>query len=120
MAAVALAIGSGGALNSFETTVLLTVDETLDALRRAEQSSTDRRARSRRIETVGSLWREPERRGRPGGGGLEMGSAVTGADQKGRPVRRVIAGRQGRGNRFGRYPKRGRVSSFTVSSNPPS
>ena len=37
MAAVALAIGGGGALNSFETTVLLTVDETLDALRKAEQ-----------------------------------------------------------------------------------
>jgi uncharacterized protein with GYD domain len=37
MAAVALAIGAGGALSSFETTVLLTVDETLDALRKAEQ-----------------------------------------------------------------------------------
>ena len=37
MAAVALAIGSGGALSSFETTVLLTVDETIDALRKAEQ-----------------------------------------------------------------------------------
>src|SRR5436309_1814693 len=37
MAAVALAIGGGGALSSFETTVLLTVDETLDALRKAEQ-----------------------------------------------------------------------------------
>src|SRR5438309_8182136 len=37
MAAVALAIGSGGALSSFETIVLLTVDETLDALRKAEQ-----------------------------------------------------------------------------------
>ena len=37
MAAVALAIGGGGALTSFETTVLLTVDETLDALRKAEQ-----------------------------------------------------------------------------------
>ncbi|PWK64841.1 uncharacterized protein with GYD domain [Streptomyces sp. CG 926] len=36
MAAVALAIGGGGALASFETTVLLTVDETLDALRKAE------------------------------------------------------------------------------------
>jgi hypothetical protein len=36
-AAVALAIGSGGALSSLETTVLLTVDETLDALRKAEQ-----------------------------------------------------------------------------------
>ena len=35
MAAVALAIGSGGALSSIETTVLLSVDETLDALRRA-------------------------------------------------------------------------------------
>jgi uncharacterized protein with GYD domain len=37
MAAVALAITGGGALSSFDTTVLLTVDETLDALRRAEQ-----------------------------------------------------------------------------------
>jgi hypothetical protein len=36
MAAVALAIGGGGALSSFETTVLLTVDETMDALRKAE------------------------------------------------------------------------------------
>jgi uncharacterized protein with GYD domain len=36
MAAVALAIGGGGALRSFETTVLLTVDETLEALRKAE------------------------------------------------------------------------------------
>jgi uncharacterized protein with GYD domain len=37
MAAVALAIGGGGALSSLETTVLLTVDETLDALRKAQQ-----------------------------------------------------------------------------------
>ena len=36
MAGVALAIAAGGALRSFETTVLLTVDETLDALRKAE------------------------------------------------------------------------------------
>ena len=36
MAAVALAIGGGGALSSIETTVLLTVDETLDALRKAQ------------------------------------------------------------------------------------
>ena len=35
MAAVALAIGSGGALSSLETTVLLTVDETIEALRKA-------------------------------------------------------------------------------------
>ncbi|MEV3987826.1 GYD domain-containing protein [Streptomyces sp. NPDC049837] len=35
MAAVALAITGGGALASFETTVLLTVDETMDALRKA-------------------------------------------------------------------------------------
>ena len=39
MAAVALAITGGGALSSFETTVLLTVDETLDALRTAGQVS---------------------------------------------------------------------------------
>jgi uncharacterized protein with GYD domain len=37
MAAVALAIGAGGALSSIETTVLLSVDETLDALRKAQQ-----------------------------------------------------------------------------------
>jgi uncharacterized protein with GYD domain len=36
MAAVALAIAGGGALSSFETTVLLTVDETLDALRKTK------------------------------------------------------------------------------------
>ena len=35
MAAVALAIGAGGALSSFETTVLLTVEQTMDALRKA-------------------------------------------------------------------------------------
>jgi hypothetical protein len=37
MAAVALAFAGGGALSSLETIVLLTVDETMDALRRAEQ-----------------------------------------------------------------------------------
>lgn len=37
MAAIALAISAGGALSSFETTVLLTVEETMDALRMAEQ-----------------------------------------------------------------------------------
>jgi uncharacterized protein with GYD domain len=37
MSAVALAISGGGALRSLETTVLLSVDETLDALRKAEQ-----------------------------------------------------------------------------------
>jgi uncharacterized protein with GYD domain len=37
MAAVALAISSGGALSSQDTTVLMTVDETLDALRQARQ-----------------------------------------------------------------------------------
>jgi uncharacterized protein with GYD domain len=36
MAAVALAIRGGGALGSIETTVLLTVEETLDALGRAQ------------------------------------------------------------------------------------
>ncbi|MDQ3671324.1 MAG: GYD domain-containing protein [Actinomycetota bacterium] len=39
MAAVALAIGGGGALSSLETTVLLTVDETLEALRKARSVS---------------------------------------------------------------------------------
>ena len=36
MAAVAVAIGAGGALSSFQTTVLLTVDETLAALEKAQ------------------------------------------------------------------------------------
>ena len=36
MASVALAISGGGALGSFETTVLLSVEETLDALSRAQ------------------------------------------------------------------------------------
>lgn len=35
MAATALAIGSGGALASIHTTVLFTVEETLDALKKA-------------------------------------------------------------------------------------
>jgi uncharacterized protein with GYD domain len=35
MAAVALALSGGGALSSLETTALLTVDETIDALRKA-------------------------------------------------------------------------------------
>jgi uncharacterized protein with GYD domain len=35
MAAVAIAIGGGGALRSLDTTVLLTVEETLQALERA-------------------------------------------------------------------------------------
>src|SRR5207302_6747561 len=37
MAAVALAISSGGALSSFETTVLLSVEETIDALKKAKE-----------------------------------------------------------------------------------
>jgi hypothetical protein len=37
MAAVALAISGGGALSSLETTVLLTVDETMAAMRKAQQ-----------------------------------------------------------------------------------
>jgi uncharacterized protein with GYD domain len=37
MAAVALTITAGGALSSLQTTVLLTVDETMDALRKAQQ-----------------------------------------------------------------------------------
>ena len=35
MAAVAVAIGGGGAVSTIDTTVLMTVDDTLDALRRA-------------------------------------------------------------------------------------
>jgi hypothetical protein len=37
LTAVALAIGSGGAVSSFETTVLMSVDATLDALRKAKE-----------------------------------------------------------------------------------
>jgi uncharacterized protein with GYD domain len=37
MAAVALAIGAGGAISSFDTTVLITVEETIEALRKAGQ-----------------------------------------------------------------------------------
>ena len=37
MAAVALAIGAGGALSSIETTVLVSVEDTMDALRKASQ-----------------------------------------------------------------------------------
>ena len=37
MAAVALALSGGGAISSLETTVLLSVEETMDALRRAAQ-----------------------------------------------------------------------------------
>ena len=37
IAAVALAIGSGGAVHSLETIVLMSVDDTLDALRKAGQ-----------------------------------------------------------------------------------
>ena len=37
MAAVALAIAGGGAVSSFETTVLMTVDETLEALSKARE-----------------------------------------------------------------------------------
>ena len=39
MAAVAIAIGGGGALSKIETTVLLTVEETLEALQRAQKVS---------------------------------------------------------------------------------
>src|SRR5881396_2037909 len=46
MAAVALAISGGGELSSFETTVLLTVEETMDALARPSKCSTKRPARS--------------------------------------------------------------------------
>src|SRR5688572_5686867 len=37
MAAVALAISAGGAVSSYETTVLMTVDEAMDAMRKAEE-----------------------------------------------------------------------------------
>jgi len=37
MAAVAIAIGGGGAVSAIDTTVLLSVEETLDALNRAQR-----------------------------------------------------------------------------------
>jgi uncharacterized protein with GYD domain len=37
MAAVALAISGGGALSSFDTTVLMSVEETIEALRKAAE-----------------------------------------------------------------------------------
>jgi uncharacterized protein with GYD domain len=37
IAAVALAISAGGALSSFETTVLMTVEDTIEALQKAKQ-----------------------------------------------------------------------------------
>jgi uncharacterized protein with GYD domain len=37
MAAVVLAIGGGGALSSIETTVLMTIEETMDALQKAKK-----------------------------------------------------------------------------------
>ncbi|HJR45667.1 MAG TPA: GYD domain-containing protein [Actinomycetota bacterium] len=37
MAAVALAIGSGGAISNLETTVLMSVEETIEALNKAGQ-----------------------------------------------------------------------------------
>jgi uncharacterized protein with GYD domain len=36
MSAVAIAIGAGGAVSAIDTTVLVSVEETLDALRRAQ------------------------------------------------------------------------------------
>ena len=36
MAAVAIAIGGGGAVSTIDTTVLMSVEETMDALRRAQ------------------------------------------------------------------------------------
>lgn len=39
MATVAIAIGGGGALSKFETTLLLTVEETIEALGRVESIS---------------------------------------------------------------------------------
>jgi len=37
MAAVAIALGGGGALSSIETTVLISVNETMEAMRKAEE-----------------------------------------------------------------------------------
>ena len=45
MAAVALAISSGGAMRSFETTVLLTVEETMEALRQGRADQLPRSGR---------------------------------------------------------------------------
>jgi uncharacterized protein with GYD domain len=37
MAAVAMALGGGGAIHSLDTTVLMSVEDTLEAMRRAQQ-----------------------------------------------------------------------------------
>ena len=52
MAAVALAISGGGALSKIETTPLLTVEETMDAMGRAQRSGTARRERDRHAATT--------------------------------------------------------------------
>ena len=76
MAAVALAISGGGALSSLETTVLLTVDETMDALRKAEQVQYQRPADAaappgsrglfaRLIESARAHFQRAARPGRP-------------------------------------------------------
>src|SRR3954470_18992491 len=54
MAAVALAIGGGGALSWIETTVLLTVEETLDALRRAQTVGYRAPGSPQRVNTTAS------------------------------------------------------------------
>ncbi len=45
MAAVARTIGSGDAVSPLEMTVLLTLDESLDAQRRDQESDTDHQGR---------------------------------------------------------------------------
>jgi len=56
-AAAALAISGDGALSTLETTAVLTVDETIDALRKAEQVQFRAPARSRETSPL------PEHRG---------------------------------------------------------
>ena len=62
MAATALAIGAGGALSSVQTTVLLTVDETLAALKKASSRPEPKGPSTCVVEALdaahGLPWRE--------------------------------------------------------------
>jgi hypothetical protein len=65
MAAVTLAISGGGALSSFETTVLLSIDETMDALRKAGQVQF-RAPRRAAVQVTGSDDHKPQLGAIPG------------------------------------------------------
>ena len=108
MAAVALAIGGGGALGSIETTVLLTVEETLDALARAQ--------------TVG--YRAPGRRRRSGRRACRPPRAAAAGPagrRRGRPLEPAGARRPrapGRSTGPARRPRRRPARRGTASGRP--